>query len=291
MLAPRSETPIVPGLVAARRRALAGSWPFDGDAAAPTRRPRSGGRCTVCRFSFWQSSVARRGWRFGGDPSQRCDERRRRRLHRGGLDPPAATPKSGNCWSREHRAGRTAGIWTCPTTRAACGSKQPDRTINPMGPSRLRREPFAPMPGSMLRPLCGAGRTKRGSTSTATRSRKGEIGPANLDNPESESPSRPHSRAPNHFRASWMKCASIAGPSAKRRFKHWCSLDGSLRSRPPKNLQDVTLTLGDRQFSGTLQQPAFLAVRLEAGALPVRAELHRRKGSGPDCVDAARRRA
>jgi hypothetical protein len=31
----------------------------------------------------------------------------------------------------------------------------------------------------------------------------------------------------------------------------------------------VTLTLGGRQFSGTLQQPAFLAVRLDAGPLPL----------------------
>ena len=41
---------------------------------------------------------------------------------------------------------------------------------------------------------------------------------------------------------------------------------------PPEKPQDVTLTLGNRQFSGTLLQPAFLAVRLEAGALPLHAE-------------------
>ena len=38
---------------------------------------------------------------------------------------------------------------------------------------------------------------------------------------------------------------------------------------PPDRPQDVTLTLGSRHFSGTLLQPAFLAVRLEAGTLPV----------------------
>lgn len=38
---------------------------------------------------------------------------------------------------------------------------------------------------------------------------------------------------------------------------------------PPDRPQDVTLTLGSRQFSGTLLQPAFLAVRLEAGTLAV----------------------
>lgn len=41
---------------------------------------------------------------------------------------------------------------------------------------------------------------------------------------------------------------------------------------PPDRPQDVTLTLGSRQFSGTLLQPAFLAVRLEAGTLPVSAQ-------------------
>lgn len=40
---------------------------------------------------------------------------------------------------------------------------------------------------------------------------------------------------------------------------------------PPDKPQEVTLTLGGRQFSGTLEQPAFLAVRLEAGTLPVSA--------------------
>ena len=41
---------------------------------------------------------------------------------------------------------------------------------------------------------------------------------------------------------------------------------------PPDRPQDVTLTLGSRQFTGTLLQPAFLAVRLEAGTLPVSAQ-------------------
>ncbi len=41
---------------------------------------------------------------------------------------------------------------------------------------------------------------------------------------------------------------------------------------PPEKPQNVTLTLGDRQFSGTLLQPAFLVVRLPVGSLQVRAE-------------------
>lgn len=41
---------------------------------------------------------------------------------------------------------------------------------------------------------------------------------------------------------------------------------------PREKPQELTLSLGDRQFVGLLQQPAFLVVRLDAGALPVRAQ-------------------
>ena len=40
---------------------------------------------------------------------------------------------------------------------------------------------------------------------------------------------------------------------------------------PPEKTQDVTLTLGGRQFTGALAQPAFLALRLDAGPLQLRA--------------------
>jgi hypothetical protein len=42
-----------------------------------------------------------------------------------------------------------------------------------------------------------------------------------------------------------------------------------LVQKPPEPKENLTLTLGDRQFSGPLQQPAFLVVRLDAGPLPV----------------------
>ncbi|MEO8128500.1 MAG: DUF1592 domain-containing protein [Bryobacteraceae bacterium] len=41
---------------------------------------------------------------------------------------------------------------------------------------------------------------------------------------------------------------------------------------PPEKSQGVMLTLGDRKFSGTLEKPAFVAVRLEAGPLQIHAE-------------------
>jgi hypothetical protein len=40
---------------------------------------------------------------------------------------------------------------------------------------------------------------------------------------------------------------------------------------PPEPPQDITLTLGDREFSGGLKQPAFVAVRLPAGPVSFRA--------------------
>ena len=39
---------------------------------------------------------------------------------------------------------------------------------------------------------------------------------------------------------------------------------------PPERPQDLTLTLGDREFSGALKQPAFLVLRLEAGPLAIK---------------------
>ncbi len=42
---------------------------------------------------------------------------------------------------------------------------------------------------------------------------------------------------------------------------------------PPEKPQELTLSLADRQFSGTLKQPAFLALRLPAGPLTLRTEL------------------
>jgi hypothetical protein len=42
-----------------------------------------------------------------------------------------------------------------------------------------------------------------------------------------------------------------------------------LIQKPPEPKQNLTLTLGNRQFSGPLKEPAFLVVRLKAGPLPV----------------------
>lgn len=42
---------------------------------------------------------------------------------------------------------------------------------------------------------------------------------------------------------------------------------------PPERPQDVTLNLDQREFNAKLTQPAFLVVRLDAGALPLKAEI------------------
>ena len=88
---------------------------------------------------------------------------------------------------------------------------------------------------------------------------KGDIGPANLDNPK-------------------MKLQIGRGVDDVRIFRRAISeaeLQALLEPRrqfvkpPPEKSQDVTLKLGGREFTGTLMQPAFLAVRLPAGPLRV----------------------
>ncbi len=50
-------------------------------------------------------------------------------------------------------------------------------------------------------------------------------------------------------------------------------------TKPRAKPQELNLTLGDRAFTGTLHEPAFLVVRLPAGALPVKAQAGGRAGN------------
>lgn len=100
---------------------------------------------------------------------------------------------------------------------------------------------------------------------------KGKIGAANLDNPRMN-----------------LHLGRIPGAQAfqgeldevrlYRRALDDAEIQGLLEpgrqfvQPPPEKPPEVMLTLGDRQFSGTLQQPAFLVVRLERGTLRLRAE-------------------
>jgi len=101
---------------------------------------------------------------------------------------------------------------------------------------------------------------------------KGEIGPANLDNP------RMNLRLGRIASAQPFQ-GELDEVRLYRRALGEAEIQGLLQTGrqfvqpPPEKAPEVTLTLGGRQFSGTLQQPAFLAVRLDAGALPLHGEL------------------
>ena len=96
---------------------------------------------------------------------------------------------------------------------------------------------------------------------------KGDIGPANLDNPKTDLelgriPGGGNVDEVRLYRRALSEAELQALVEPGRKFV-----------RPPsERAQEVTLTLNDRQFSGTWKQPAFLAARLEAGPLPLTAD-------------------
>src|ERR1041384_8061258 len=104
---------------------------------------------------------------------------------------------------------------------------------------------------------------------------RGEIGPENLDNPKLDftlgriGDSQPFDGDLDEIRIyrRALDEAEIQGLlQPGKQFVQQPTIQG-----PGRRAQDiVTLTLGDREFSGAVQQSAFLAVRLEAGALLLR---------------------
>jgi len=99
---------------------------------------------------------------------------------------------------------------------------------------------------------------------------KGTIGPANLDNPrvdlhlgriQDAQPFRGQLDDVRLYRRALDETEIQALVAPGKRFVP-----------PADKPQDVTLALGERQFSGTLRQPALLAVRLPAGKLVVNAQ-------------------
>ena len=108
----------------------------------------------------------------------------------------------------------------------------------------------------------------------------GSIGPANLDNPKVDlqlgriqdshqflgqiDEVRLYHRALDR-----AEIQSLVEPGRKL-----------IRRPPTERPQDVTLTLGKRQFAARWQQPAFLAVRLDAGELSLRTQQ-----TGPVAID------
>ena len=100
---------------------------------------------------------------------------------------------------------------------------------------------------------------------------KGEIGPANLDNPEINLHlgSIPDAQ---QFRGELDEVRLYSRALDEAEVQALVEPGRQFAQPPPEKPQDVTLTLGSRQFSGALEQPAFLALRLEAGTLRVNAQ-------------------
>ncbi len=100
---------------------------------------------------------------------------------------------------------------------------------------------------------------------------KGLIGAANLDNPKMN-------LQLGRIRAAQAFKGEIDEVHIYRRALDETEIQALLeRGRqfvkaPPEKPQNLTLTLGERHFSGTLNRPAFLALRLAAGPLPLSAE-------------------
>jgi hypothetical protein len=100
---------------------------------------------------------------------------------------------------------------------------------------------------------------------------KGEIGSANLDNPQVNL----HlGRVPGgqSFRGELDEVRIYRRALEEAEIQGLVQPGRQFAKPPVEKPQEATVTLGNRHFSGTLQQPAFLAVRLEAGALPLHAE-------------------
>jgi hypothetical protein len=100
---------------------------------------------------------------------------------------------------------------------------------------------------------------------------KGEIGPANLDNPRMNLQFGRISNGPS-FRGELDEVRIYRRALGEGEIQALLEPGRQLVQPPPEKPQDVMLTLGDRQFSGTLQQPAFLVARFEAGALRMHAQ-------------------
>ena len=99
---------------------------------------------------------------------------------------------------------------------------------------------------------------------------KGTVGPANLDNP---SLNLHLGQVPNgpQFRGELDEVRVYRRALDESELQALVEPGRELAIPPPEKPQEVTLTLGDRQFSAMLEQPAFLAVRLDAGSVHVEA--------------------
>jgi hypothetical protein len=100
---------------------------------------------------------------------------------------------------------------------------------------------------------------------------KGQIGPASLDNLKVDLHLGRIPGGPS-FRGELDEVRIYRRALDEAEIQGLVEPGRQFAKRPVEKPQDLLLALGARRFSGELEQPAFLAVRLEAGPLPVRAE-------------------
>ena len=251
--------------LARTRRGSTKGWPGRGRSMATAERPAR--RCEG--DAQFVDSPFGKAVSLDGDGDSVVVPRRRDAMNVGEGDftvaawiHPQAAPKARRSSALAESDWTHGWYLECPTTGHVCGSKQPGRTTSPTGrvspPGVIRANAWQHVAAVVRRgqernaALCQRlpGRRRARSVRRTWTIRRSICISAAF-------------RRPSRFGANWMRCASIAGPSDEAEIQALgANPDGSLCSRLPKSRRTSTLTLGDRQFSGTLQQPAFLAVRL-----------------------------
>jgi mono/diheme cytochrome c family protein len=101
---------------------------------------------------------------------------------------------------------------------------------------------------------------------------KGEIGAANLDNSKLDL-ILGHQKGGAHFLGDMDELRLHQRALDEAEIQALLEPGRQFVKAPPERPQDLTLNLGEREFLGSLKQPAFLAVRLEAGPLALKASL------------------
>lgn len=98
---------------------------------------------------------------------------------------------------------------------------------------------------------------------------KASTGSAQFDDPQAD---LLLGRNPQHFQGDMAQVRLYRRPLEEAEIQALVQPGRQFVKAAPEKPLDVTLTLGDRQFSGAIPQPAFLLLRLAAGVLPIRAQ-------------------
>ena len=253
---------------------LAGSWPFDGTAAGTPGRAELAGRLegdalfvdspfgkAVSLDGYGDSVVIPRhdAMNVGQGDFTVAAWIRPRQLRRAGI-----VALGGYEWTH-------GWILDMPSDKGAL-------RIETTGPDTLSNGTVSSPPGVILddawQHVAAVVRRRNNETRLYVNGypvAKGKIGAANLDNPRLNL----HlGRVPNaqEFRGELDELRIYRRALDEAELQALVEPGRRFAQPPPEKPQEVTLTLGALQSSGTLQQPAFLAVRLEAGPLQVGAQ-------------------